>query len=211
MSGPLTLLRRSAVVWGPTSVVVVTAQAALLLADPVPFDTVSFLALALLSLVLIIAAVAVSARALAVAASGARVTWRGVITREASSSWAWAAILVLVTAVLAVLLPPLALIGVLLIVAIMPIAGRGSMRVWGSVGAAIRVAPVRGVLLGLVTILSSVIVAVAALLLGFFVTDTTSVIATWFLASVVSLTLLAGATSYASRSSAVDRSGVKNT
>lgn len=58
----------------------------------------------------------------------------------------------LVTAVLAVLLPPLALIGVLLIVAIMPIAGRGSMRVWESVGAAIRVAPVRGVLLGLVTI-----------------------------------------------------------
>lgn len=211
MSGPLALLRRSAVVWGPTSVVVVAAQAALLLADPVPLDTVGFLALALISLVLVIAALAVSARALAIAASGARVTWRGVITREASASWAWAAILVLVTAVLVVLLPPLALIGVLLVIAIMPIAGRGSMRVWGPVGAAIRAAPVRGVLLGVVTILASVIVAVAALLLGFFVTGVASVLATWFLASVAGLKLLAGATSYASRSSAVDRSGVKNT
>lgn len=211
MSGPLALLRRSAMVWAPTSVVLVAGQAGLVIADPVPLGTAGFLALGLISLVLIIAAVALSARALAVAASGSRVTWRGVLTREASSSWAWAAILVLVTAVLAVLLPPLALIGVLLIVAIMPIAGRGSMRVWGSVGAAIRVAPVRGVLLGLVTILASVIIAAAALLLGFFVTGTASVLATWFLASVAALKLLAGATSYASRSSAVDRSGVKNT
>jgi hypothetical protein len=211
VSGPLALLRRSAIVWAPTSVVVVAAQAALVLGDPVPLDTVTFLALALLSLVLVIAAVAVSARALAVTASGERVAWRGVITRDASSSWAWAAILVLVTAVLAVLLPPLALIGVLLVVAIMPIAGRGSMRVWGPVGAAIRVAPVRGVLLGFVTILASVLVVVAALLLGFFVTGVASVLATWFLASVTALKLLAGATAYASRSSAVDRSGVKKT
>lgn len=210
MTGPLALLRRSAVVWAPTSVVLVAVQTALVLADPVPLGTVGFLTLAAISLLLVVASLAASARALAVAATGERVLWRTVVSRAAAPSWAWAGILVAVTVALAIVLPPLALIGVLLVVAIMPVAGRGTMNVWRSVGAAIRVAPVRGVLLGLITILACVIVAVAALLLGFFVTGVASVLATWFVASVTALTLLAAATSYASRSSAVERSGVKN-
>lgn len=49
MSGPLALLRRSAMVWAPTSVVVVAGQAGLVIADPVPLGTAGFLALALIS------------------------------------------------------------------------------------------------------------------------------------------------------------------
>lgn len=209
MSGPLTLLRRSAVVWAPVAVAEVAVQTALVASDPIPVASAVFIAVAVASLAALVAGVAITSRALALAASGAVVTWRASVS--SGSSWLWASILVLLTALLAVVLPPLALLGVLKIIAIMPVASAGSPRVWRPIAHSIRAAPVRGVILGVVTLVVSVVVVVASLLLGFFVTGAASAVATWIVGCAAGLLLLAGATSYASRSSAVDRSGVKNT
>ena len=137
-------------------------QGLLILGDPVPAGDLGFVALALASVV-----------ALVLAAWAAL----GVLT----GAWklrglAWVAAAVLVTSMLSVLLPPLALVGLVLALIVVP-AGAAGNPVDGF--HAFRRTPVRHVLAILVVVVVCVMAWAVALLLGLLVTGVAASVATW--------------------------------
>jgi len=137
-------------------------QGLLILGDPVPAGDLGFVALALASVV-----------ALVLAAWAAL----GVLTGAWKlSGLAWVAAAVLVTSVLSVLLPPLALVGLVLALIVVP-AGAAGNPLDGF--RAFRRTPVRHVLAILVVVVVCVMAWAVALLLGLLVTGVAASVATW--------------------------------
>jgi len=148
-------------------------QGLLVLGDPVPAGDLGFVALAVASVVSLILA-----------------AWAGL--GVLTSTWtlrglAWVAAAVLVTSVLSVLLPPLALVGVVLALIVVPAAVAGQPL---DGFRAFRRTRVRHVLAILVVIVVCVVAWVVALLLGLLVTGVAASVATWLLFGVLGVLVL---------------------
>lgn len=148
-------------------------QGLLVLGDPVPTGDLGFVALTVVSVVALIVA-----------------TWAGlsVVTRAWTvRGLAWVAAAVVLTAVLSVLLPPLALVGLVLALFVVPASAAGDPL---DGFRAFRRTPVRHVLAILGVVLACVVAWVAALLLGLLVTGVAASVATWLVFGVLGVLVL---------------------
>lgn len=148
-------------------------QCLLVLGDPVPAGDLGFAALTVASVVALILA-----------------TWAGlgVITGTWNTrGLAWVTGAVVLTAVLSVLLPPLALVGLVLALFVVP-AGAAGDPLGGF--RAFRRTPVRHVLAILGVVLACVVAWVGALLLGLLVTGVAASPATWLVFGVLGVLVL---------------------